>query len=93
MNCPGVEFIAPVHPGNAPVHAANATGNQIIEVNGQYKQDLQAIVFNITKLHTQRSRAKHICETISWFPKKISMPIVSSNDLILAGIQDIVDAL
>jgi hypothetical protein len=37
----GVAFVTPIHPGNAPVHAANATGNQIIKVNGQYKQDLQ----------------------------------------------------
>ena len=36
----GVAFIAPTHPGNAPVHHANATGNQINEINRQYKQDL-----------------------------------------------------
>ncbi len=41
VNCAGVAFVSPVHPGNASVHAANATGNQIIEVNWQYKQDLQ----------------------------------------------------
>jgi len=36
----GVAFIPPIHPGNAPIHGVNATGNQIIEVNRQYKQDL-----------------------------------------------------
>ena len=36
----GVAFISPTHPGDAPVHAVNATGNQITEVNRQYKQDL-----------------------------------------------------
>jgi hypothetical protein len=36
----GVAFIAPTHPGNAPVHHANATDNQINKINRQYKQDL-----------------------------------------------------
>ena len=34
-----VPFIAPVHPGIAPVHAANATGAQITEVNRQFSAD------------------------------------------------------
>jgi hypothetical protein len=28
-----IEFVPPVHPGVAPVHPVNATGNQIIEIN------------------------------------------------------------
>jgi hypothetical protein len=39
------------------------------------------------------TRAERICDTLSWFPTKVTMPIASSNDLILAGIQDIVSAL
>jgi hypothetical protein len=39
------------------------------------------------------TRATRICDTLSWFPTKGPMPIASSNDLILAGIHDIVDAL
>jgi hypothetical protein len=36
----GVEFLPPVHPGNAPIYVANATGSQIAEGNRQYNQDL-----------------------------------------------------
>jgi hypothetical protein len=39
------------------------------------------------------TRATRICDTLTWFPTKIQMPLASSNDLILAGIQDIVHAL
>jgi hypothetical protein len=39
------------------------------------------------------SQAACICDTISWFPTKVTMPLASSNDLILAGIQDILAAL
>jgi hypothetical protein len=36
----GIPFVPPIHPGNAPIHVPNATGNQITEGNRQYKQDL-----------------------------------------------------
>lgn len=36
----GIAFIAPVHPGPAPVHAAGATQHQITETNRQYLQDV-----------------------------------------------------
>ena len=39
------------------------------------------------------TRATRLCDTLSWFPTKTTMPLASSNDLILAGIQDIVQAL
>jgi hypothetical protein len=39
------------------------------------------------------TRTERICDTVSWFPKKVTMPIASSNQLILAGIQDILHAL
>jgi hypothetical protein len=39
------------------------------------------------------TRSTRICDTLSWFPTKGPMPIASSNDLILAGIHDIVNAL
>jgi hypothetical protein len=39
------------------------------------------------------TRAERICDSISWFPTKLVMPIASSTDLILAGIQDIMHAL
>ena len=39
------------------------------------------------------TQAARICDTISWFPTKVTMPLASSNDLILAGIKDILAAL
>jgi hypothetical protein len=39
------------------------------------------------------TRTTRICDTVSWFPTKIKMPLASSNDLILAGIKDILHAL
>jgi hypothetical protein len=39
------------------------------------------------------TRATRICNTLAWFPTKVTMPIASSNDLILAGIGDIAQAL
>jgi hypothetical protein len=34
-----------------------------------------------------------ICDTLTWFPTKTTMPLASSNDQIIAGIKDIVHAL
>ena len=39
------------------------------------------------------TRNIRICDTVAWFPTKVTMPLASSTDLILAGIQDIVHAL
>lgn len=39
------------------------------------------------------TRATRICDTMTWFPTKVTMPLASSNDLILAGVHDIVQAL
>ena len=39
------------------------------------------------------SRATRICDTVSWFPTKVTMPLASSTDLIVAGIKDIHHAL
>jgi hypothetical protein len=39
------------------------------------------------------TRATRLCDTLSWFPTKVIMPLASSNDLILAGLQDILHAL
>ncbi|KAI2494253.1 hypothetical protein MHU86_20271 [Fragilaria crotonensis] len=39
------------------------------------------------------TRATRICDTLTWFPTKTTMPLASSNDLILAGVQDIIHAL
>ena len=39
------------------------------------------------------TRAVRICDTLVWFPTNVRMPLASSNDLIIAGIQDIVHAL
>ena len=39
------------------------------------------------------TRAKRICDTITWFPTKVTMPHSSSTDLILASLQDIAKAL
>jgi hypothetical protein len=56
VNCTGVVFVTPIHPDNAPVHALNSTGNQIIKVNHQSKQDLQAFqFFQHRKLHSNNN--------------------------------------
>jgi hypothetical protein len=39
------------------------------------------------------TRHEQICDTISWFPTKVTMPLASSTDLVMAGIQDIIQAL
>jgi hypothetical protein len=39
------------------------------------------------------TRHERICNTISWFPAKVTMPLASSTDLVMAGIQDIIQAL
>jgi hypothetical protein len=41
----GIPFVAPVHPGIAPVHAANATQFQITETNRQYEANVK--IFNV----------------------------------------------
>jgi hypothetical protein len=40
--------------------------------------------------HTQ---CEQICDTLSWFPTKVTMPLASSTDLVIAGINDIIHAL
>jgi hypothetical protein len=39
------------------------------------------------------TRTTRLCDTLAWFPSKVTMPIASSNDLNLAGIRDILEAL
>jgi hypothetical protein len=39
------------------------------------------------------TRATRVCDTLTWFPTKVTMPLASSNDLILAGVHDIEHAL
>jgi hypothetical protein len=39
------------------------------------------------------TRATRVCDTLTWFPTKVTMPLASSNDLILAGVHNIVHAL
>ena len=41
----------------------------------------------------RETRATRLCNTLLWFPTKTTMPPASSTDLILAGIQDIVQAI
>jgi hypothetical protein len=42
----------------------------------------------------EETRAIRVCDTtLSWLPTKVTMPLSSSNDLILAGVQDILEAL
>jgi hypothetical protein len=41
----------------------------------------------------EETRAIRVCDTLSWLPAKVTMPSSSSNDLILAGVQDILEAL
>lgn len=39
------------------------------------------------------TRAERVCDTVSWFPTKVAMPLASTNDLILAGVHDILHAI
>ena len=39
------------------------------------------------------TRATRVCDTLAWFPTKSPMPLASSNDLILAGVHDILHAI
>jgi hypothetical protein len=39
------------------------------------------------------TKREHICDTLKWFPTKVTMPLASSMDLVMAGIKDIVHAL
>ena len=39
------------------------------------------------------THALRVCDTIQWFPSKVSMPTLSSTNIILASLQDIVTAL
>jgi len=39
------------------------------------------------------TRSERICDTVSWFPKQIKMPTPSTNELILASLNDIKKAL
>jgi hypothetical protein len=39
------------------------------------------------------TRATRVCDTLTWFPTKTTMPLASSTDLILAGVKDIIQAL
>jgi hypothetical protein len=41
----------------------------------------------------EETRAIRACDTLSWLPTKVTMPLLSSNDLMLAGVQDILEAL
>ena len=38
-------------------------------------------------------RTIRVCDTVAWFPTKVTIPLASSTDLVLAGIQDVVKAL
>ena len=39
------------------------------------------------------TRLERICDTISWFPTKVTMPLASSNDIILASLLDLTNAI
>ena len=39
------------------------------------------------------TRATRICDTVSWFPEKLPMPLASSDDRIAASLADIAEAL
>jgi hypothetical protein len=41
----------------------------------------------------QETRSIRTCDTVSWFPTKVTMPDSSSNELIVAALHDIVHAL
>jgi hypothetical protein len=45
------------------------------------------------KVWIWETRAERICDTISWFPTKVTMPLASSNDLILASLADLTHAI
>jgi hypothetical protein len=39
------------------------------------------------------TRRERIADTLSWFPSKVTLPLATSNDLILAALADIIQAL
>jgi hypothetical protein len=45
------------------------------------------------KVWIWETRAKQICDAVSWFPTKVTMPLASSNDLILASLADLTHAI
>jgi hypothetical protein len=39
------------------------------------------------------TQMERVCDTLTWFPTKVKLPTVTNSDLILTGIQDIINAL
>jgi hypothetical protein len=46
--------------------------------------------FTVWIWDTQQTR---ITDTLSWFPSKVTVPLASSTDLVIAGINNIIQAL
>ena len=66
-----VAFVAPLHPGAAPLHAANATGAQITEVNRQFAADVKEHTLFIT---TEAALKKQLLQAVpSTFTQKICL--------------------
>ncbi len=56
LACATVAFVPPVHPGDAPVHLALSTGNQITETNRQYTANIKA--FDLYHLDGEKLKAQ-----------------------------------
>jgi hypothetical protein len=39
------------------------------------------------------TKQERICDTLEWFPAKVTMPLASSMDLVMAGVRVIIHAL
>lgn len=67
-----VPFLAPDHPGVAPIHAANATGAQITEVNRQFAVDVKEhTLYNNTEAALKKQLLQAVPAT---FTQKLCHP-------------------
>jgi len=82
---PGIRVLVHVKPDQRTTWSPHATDGWYIGPAMESYRCYQVWVWE--------TRALRICDTISWFPTKVTMPLASSTDLILAGIQDILHAL
>jgi hypothetical protein len=82
---PGIRVLVHVKPDQRTTWSPHATDGWYI---GPAMES-----YRCYKVWIWETRSVRICDTISWFPTKVTMPLASSTDLILAGIKDILHAL
>jgi hypothetical protein len=82
---PGIRVLAHEKPNNRTTWSPHALDGWYV---GPALQSYRC--YNIWIWDT---RAERICDTVVWFPTKITMPLASTTDLILAALQDLRCAL